>query len=100
MKVSAQKVVEEPQTVVTQEVARTGKMPPAPPAPKPDVPILVVFLPAGPVETASAESAPTALPKTASDLPLIGLLGVLLCGISLAAMAIRGTLSRLASLKG
>jgi len=41
-----------------------------------------------------------ALPKTASDLPLIGLLGVFFCGISLVAMAIRGTISRLASPRG
>jgi hypothetical protein len=101
MTVSAQRVVEEPETVLTQEVARTGKMPPPPPAPKPDLPILVVFLPAtpAPVETA-AEPEPTALPKTASDLPLIGLLGVLFCGISLSAMAIRGAISQLASLRG
>jgi hypothetical protein len=96
MKVSAQRVVEEPETVMTQEVARTGKLPPPPPAPKQDVPILVVFLPAGPVETAAAEPEPTALPKTASNLPLIGLLGVLFCGLSLATMALRGTISRLA----
>jgi hypothetical protein len=102
MKVNAQKVVEEPETVMTQEVARTGKMPPPPPAPKADVPILVVFVPVAhpPVETASAEEpAPTKLPKTASNLPLIGLLGALLCAISLAAMAIRTTASRLNNLR-
>lgn len=100
MKVDAQQVIEQPITVVTQEIKRTGIAPPPPPAPKPDVPILVLFVPVAapaPVETAAAEPAPSKLPTTASNLPLIGLLGVLFCGISLAAMAIRGTISRLAS---
>jgi hypothetical protein len=102
MKVDAQQVIEQPATVVAQEVKRTGIMPPPPPAPKPDVAILVLMVApapaAAPVETAAAapEPAPTKLPKTASELPLIGLLGLLFCGISLAAMAIRGTVSRLA----
>lgn len=103
MKVDAQQVVEQPATVVAQEVQRTGIAPPPPPAPKPDVPILVLVVPVAtpaPVESAAAEPAPTTLPKTASDLPLIGLLGVLFCGISLVAMAIRGTMSRLATPRG
>lgn len=99
MKVSAQKVVEEPEIVMTQEVARTGKLPPPPPPPAEDVPILVVFVPVAhpALETAAAEESPSKLPKTASNLPLIGLLGVLLCGISLTAMAIRTTVSRLSN---
>jgi RNase P/RNase MRP subunit p29 len=97
MKVDAQKVVEEPETVVTQQIKRTGTAPPPPPAPKPDVPMLVASEPPtpAPVETAAAEPAPTKLPKTASDLPLIGLLGLLFCGISLSVTAIRGTLARI-----
>jgi len=100
MKISAQQIIEQPETVVTQQVKRTGiAPPPPPPAPKPDVPILVLFVPVpeapAPVETAAAEPTPQKLPKTASDLPLIGLLGVLFCGISLTAMAVRGTLARL-----
>jgi hypothetical protein len=103
MKVDAQQVIEQPATVVAQIVKRTGSMPPPPPAPKPDVAILVLVpapAPApAPVETAAAapEPAPTKLPKTASELPLIGLLGMLFCGLSLATMAIRGTMSRLAT---
>jgi len=102
MKVSAQKVVEEPETVMTQEVARTGKMPPPPPPPKEDMPILVVFVPVAQpeTETAAAEEPPSKLPKTASDLPLIGLLGALLCAISLTTMAIRTTASRLSNSRG
>jgi hypothetical protein len=102
MKVDAQQVIEQPATVVAQIVKRTGTLPP-PPAPKPDVAILI-FVPTPapappPVETAAAapEPAPTKLPKTASELPLIGMLGLLFCSLSLATMAIRGTKSRLAS---
>jgi hypothetical protein len=99
MKVSAQRVTEVPETVVAQEVKRTGSAPPPPPAPDPEVPILVVVAqPAPPVQTAAAEpeKAPTKLPKTASDLPLIALLGTLFCGLSLMAMTIRVISSRFA----
>jgi hypothetical protein len=90
MVVSAQKITEVPETVVTQEVRRTGKMPPPPPPPQQDVPVLIVMTPApAPVETASAEPAPTTLPKTASEFPLLGLLGMFLCGISLTSIVVR-----------
>jgi hypothetical protein len=91
MVVSAQRVTETPETVVAQEVRRSGTMPPPPPAPTPDVPILIVTAPPAPssVEEAKAEPTPSRLPKTASELPLIGLLGALFCGISLTAFAIR-----------
>jgi len=102
MKVDAQQVIEQPEIVVAQQVKRTGTMPPPPPAPKPEVAILVLVpVPApapAPVETAAAaapEPAPTQLPKTASNLPVIGLLGMVFCGLSLVTMAIRGTKSRL-----
>jgi hypothetical protein len=99
MTVSAQRVTEVPETVVTQEIQRTGTAPPPPPPPRADIPILVVVarpVPAPPAETAAAEPAPTKLPKTASDLPLIALLGTLCCGLSLIAMSIRGIFSRFA----
>jgi hypothetical protein len=90
MMVSAQRITEVPETVVAHEVQRTGTMPPPPPAPKPDVPVLIASAPAAePVPAPAAEPAPTKLPKTASQLPLIGLLGALLCGISLTAKVIR-----------
>jgi hypothetical protein len=99
MKIDAQKVVEQPETVVTQQIKRTGIAPPPPPEPKPDVPMLVASEPPtpAPVETAAAtpEPAPARLPKTASELPLIGLLGLLFCGVSLTVTAIRGTLARI-----
>lgn len=99
MTVSAQRVTEVPETVVTQEIQRTGTAPPPPPPPRADVPILVVVarpVPVPPAQTATAEPAPTKLPKTASDLPLIALLGTLCCGLSLMAMSIRGIFSRFA----
>ena len=93
MMVSAQRVTEIPETVVSEQVKRTGTMPPPPPAPKQDVPMLIATAPAAPAttttEVAQAEPAPTKLPKTASELPLVGLLGAVLCGISLALTALR-----------
>ena len=89
MVVSAQRITETPETVIAKEVKRTGSMPPPPPPPKQDLPILIVVLhPAAPGETA-AEQAPAQLPKTASELPLVGLLGALFCSVSLTLMAIR-----------
>jgi RNase P/RNase MRP subunit p29 len=95
MVVSAQKITEIPETVVSQVVRRTGIMPPPPAAPKADVPVLIVSAPSepAPVEEAKAEPAPSVLPKTASELPLIGLLGVLLCGLSLASIAVRKSIA-------
>ena len=66
----------------------------------PPVPKGVEVLARGPVHEAfaslTAEPAPTKLPKTASDLPLIALLGTLCCGLSLMAMTIRVISSRFA----
>ena len=96
MKVSATKVTEVPETVVDQQKAVTGTMPP--PDPPVDLPILVVVLlpvdaPApDPVPAQTAAVAPDALPKTASQLPLIGMLGVLalLSGLALRAARVLG----------
>jgi len=91
MKVSAQQVTESPETVVSHEVTRTGTMPPPPPAPTPDLPILIVFVPvhAAPAEIASAEPEPTTLPKTGSNLPLLGVLGTFSLALGLALKATR-----------
>jgi LPXTG-motif cell wall-anchored protein len=92
MEVSAQQVTESPETVVSHEVTRTGTMPPPPPAPTPDLPILIVFVPvqAAPVEeTAAAEPVPTRLPKTGSNLPLLGVLGSLSLALGLVLKAAR-----------
>ena len=97
MKVSATAVTEVPETVVTTEVKRTGKMPPLPPETiDANVTLLVFMVPiipptdaAAPVETATAEPAPTELPKTGSSLPLVGLLGGLFCSLALGLKARR-----------
>jgi hypothetical protein len=91
MMVSATRITETPETIVAQEIRHTGTLPPTPSEPKPDVPILVAAGAPAPAsaESAAAEPAPTKLPKTASNLPLFGLLGALFCGISLSATAIR-----------
>jgi hypothetical protein len=91
MMVSATRITETPETIVAQEIRHTGTLPPAPSDPSPGVPILVASgAPAtAPAESAATEPAPTQLPKTASNLPLFGLLGVLFCGIALAAIVIR-----------
>ena len=77
MMVNATKVVEEPITVVEQQAKITGHMPPPPPAPAADQPILIAVATPAPAP-AAPEAAPAALPKTGSNLPLIGLLGLLL----------------------
>jgi LPXTG-motif cell wall-anchored protein len=85
MQISATKIVEVPETVVTQKKLLAGQMPPPPPPP-PDQPVLIAVLVPVPVPTAAPAPAPEApapsLPKTGSSLPLIGLLGLLLMGAS------------------
>jgi LPXTG-motif cell wall-anchored protein len=85
MTVTATKVVEVPETVVTQKKILAGQMPPPPP-PAPNQPILIVIaepvpVPAAAPQEAAAAPAP-ALPKTGSSLPFVGLLGLLLLGAS------------------
>jgi len=83
MNISATKVVEVPETEISQSKTVTGEMPPPPPAPPADVAILVVEEePAAPPVQAAEASAPE-LPKTASGLPLFGLFGGLLLAASL-----------------
>jgi hypothetical protein len=96
MKVSATRVTEAPETVVEQEKAVTGTMPP--PDPPADLPFLVVVV--LPDDSATDEPAPVetaaigadALPMTASQFPLIGILGVLalLSGLVLRAVRVVG----------
>jgi RNase P/RNase MRP subunit p29 len=84
MRVSATKIVEEPQTVVSQRQQVTGSMPPPPPAPPADVPILIAV-----AAPAPAPAAPAELPRTGSPVPLIGLLGTLFLLASLGLKAFR-----------
>jgi LPXTG-motif cell wall-anchored protein len=91
MKVSATKIVEVPETVVSQQRKVTGTMPPPPPAPPADAPILVAAAkptPA-PAAQAAAEPTPAKLPKTGSDLPLVGLLGLLFLSVSFGLQLVR-----------
>jgi LPXTG-motif cell wall-anchored protein len=76
MKISATKVVEVPVVDVAQNKTVTGELPPPPPPPPADVPILVVEEEVV-VPEQVAQAAPPELPKTGSELPLIGLLGLL-----------------------
>ena len=90
MKVSATKVVEVPETVVSQQRKLTGSMPPPPPAPAADQPILIVMAAPAPAPAPAPAAAPAAeLPKTGSDLPLVGLLGLLLLATSFGLKALR-----------
>ncbi len=90
MKVSATKVVETPETLVSHETRVSGTMPVAPPT---DEPIFFAMLvqPVYPTVAAATPAAPTpaALPQTGSMLPLLGLLGVLAVWSSLALRTIR-----------
>jgi LPXTG-motif cell wall-anchored protein len=102
MRIDAQQVTEVQETEVAQEVKRTGiAPPPPPPPPAADVAILILAVPvpagstsAAPTEEASAasaqaEPAPSRLPNTGSDFPLIGLLGVLCIALALGLKARR-----------
>jgi len=86
MRVSATKVVEVPETEIAEQRRVTGSMPPPPPTPPADVPILVAVLVPAP-----APAAPAELPKTASLLPLVGLLGLLSLASSLGLRAARNS---------
>jgi LPXTG-motif cell wall-anchored protein len=92
MSVTATKIVEVPETQVTQQKILAGQMPPPPP-PAPDQPVLIAVLVPVPVPTAEPAPAPEApapsLPKTGSSLPLIGLLGLLLMGASFGLRSLR-----------
>jgi LPXTG-motif cell wall-anchored protein len=87
MKISATKIVEEPMTVVEHQRQVTGTMPPPPPAPPADVPILIVMAIRAPAAETSA--APAELPKTGSEVPLMGLLGLACLSASLGLKLVR-----------
>ena len=90
MKISATKVVEVPVTEVEEQRRVTGSMPPPPPAPPANVPILIVVaVPAAAPAPAEAPVASAELPKTGSQLPLVGMLGLLLLASSLGLRAAR-----------
>jgi hypothetical protein len=100
MVVSAEKIVEAPKVEIASNTVVTGQ---APPAPKPVVartPDRVTETPApapvraaepapAPVERAAAPSPSPTLPKTASPLPLVGLLGLLCTGAAFGLRTLR-----------
>jgi Rieske Fe-S protein len=87
MKISATKVVEEPQSMVEHERQVTGTLPPPPAPPAPDQPILIAMVkvspPAQPQASGAAPAENAELPKTASLLPLVGLLGTLALAVGI-----------------
>lgn len=106
MNVSATKIVEVPVTVVSEQKRLTGKMP-APVATIPsDQPLLIASGAPKPVpatsaagtpapaksasaSSASGEQAPTKLPKTGSNLPVLALLGCVSLSLALVSRIIR-----------
>jgi LPXTG-motif cell wall-anchored protein len=80
MVVTATKIVEVPEIHVSHEKYVSGTMPAPPSAPPADVPMLIAS--SQPVTAPNPTVAQT-LPKTGSDVPLVGLLGLLLVSASL-----------------
>jgi RNase P/RNase MRP subunit p29 len=88
MVVTATKIVEVPETLVTQKKYVSGSMP-TPPPPPADAPMLIATTEAtaSPAETTPAVA--KMLPKTGSRLPLVGLLGLLLVSASFGVKVLR-----------
>jgi hypothetical protein len=104
MIITATKIVEVPEQVVTQQRKLTGTMPPPPPAPPADQPVLVATSSpkpapaAAPADTDVASApAPQKLPKTGSPIPLIGLLGFVSLILALGIKIARGAFASLFS---
>jgi LPXTG-motif cell wall-anchored protein len=85
MDIDATVVRTTPETVVSYSRTVTGANPPPPPPPTPSGVILLIVEPAPAPQVAEAAPAPApapaALPKTGSELPLIGLLGLAFLGL-------------------
>ena len=94
MNVSATVVTQVPETVVAQQRKVTGSAPPPPATPQIEGALLIEEAPLpAPKQVASAapapEPAPKKLPKTGSELPLIGLLGLLCSSLSIGMRMLR-----------
>jgi hypothetical protein len=95
MVISAEKIVEEPKTEIASNIVVTGHAPPPPPEAKPAVaeapaPAREVAAPTpAPAPAEAAEAKPPALPKTASPVPLLGMLGLLFTGAALSIRKLR-----------
>src|SRR3954449_3988010 len=95
MVISAQKIVEEPRTEVAANTTVTGHAPPPPKpvvaaasAPAKQEPAAAPAPAPAPAEVAESKL-PAKLPKTGSELPLVGILGVLFSGAALAIRKVR-----------
>jgi len=92
MRISATKITEMPETVVTQERRVTGTLPPPPPPPPANMPVLIVVtrkVAPPSLQGSAAKPAPTELPKTASQVPLVGLVGLVCLSLSLGLRILR-----------
>jgi LPXTG-motif cell wall-anchored protein len=93
MEISAQKVVTAPENVIAQQRTVTGEMPPPPPTEALQGPLLIVVQ-TQPAQVAQANP-PAAqpetkkLPQTASELPMIGLIGALMLLSGIAVFLVR-----------
>ena len=91
MIVSATVLTETPEVISASARSVTGSAPPPPPTPPvPAQAVLHIEEPMSPsAPTTTAEATPAALPKTGSNVLLIGLLGLLCLGTSLVLRALR-----------
>jgi hypothetical protein len=93
MNVSATVLTAVPETVVAEQRRTTGSAPPPPPTPALQGALLIETPAPAPKTMAAAapapEPAPASLPKTASALPLIGLVGLLCSGLSVGMRMLR-----------
>jgi LPXTG-motif cell wall-anchored protein len=94
MKITATKVVEEPQTMVSHQQKLTGKMPVVATIPSDQTLLIASGAPtpasaSAPAASASGEPAPTKLPKTGSNLPILALLGFASLSLALVSRIIR-----------
>lgn len=89
MNVTATKIVEEPITMVEHQQHVTGQMPPPPEPPPANVPVLIVMTTRVPAPATTETASAAEMPKTASDLPWIGLLGFLSLSVAFVIRMIR-----------
>jgi hypothetical protein len=90
MNVTATAITERPDTMIAQTGTTTGEAPPPPETPPQEGALLVEEeVVSAPTEVAQAEQQPMTLPQTASDLPVIGFVGVLALAIGLKLKTIR-----------
>jgi hypothetical protein len=90
MVVTATKIVEEPATVVEHKKQMNGTIPPPPSSPPANVPILIAgTTPMPNLGPATPAAARSELPKTASMLPLFGLLAAIVMAFSCLLSAVR-----------